>query len=388
MIFSNLKKIFFLFGFFLGIHIYADTLFNQNYPEGGFLEGAYDTNATAPTPYNTTRTSPYKGPHALPRVLWKHKLSFVAILTVPAIAGDGTIYIGSNDSHLYALDSNGSVKWKFKTKSNVQSSPIIREDKSIVFGSKDRNLYALSKNGELLWIFDSGGEIEATPVLDKQGNIYFGTKSNLFFALDKQGKLLWKVNLHSPIFAACAIDKAANIYVGNQIGTLFCLNMDGKIQWRYKTRGAIRSTPAIDNEGTIYVSSTDWLLHALSAKGKLLYSYKTAWHITATPALGFNHTLYLGSWDWNMHALSTTKGTQLWKTNIGNYATYISGSALVDKNSVVYAGSRNDYFYAFDKDGTILWKIYLEGDVLGAPTLSKNGVLLVATDKGWLYALE
>lgn len=388
MTFSNLKNIFFLFGFFCISHIHADTLFNQNYPEGGFLEGAYDLNATAPTPYNTTRTSPHQGPRALPVVLWKQKISFVAILTTPAIARDGTIYIGSNDAHLYALDSNGSLKWKFKTKSNVQSSPIIREDESILFGSRDRNFYALSKDGELLWKFNADGEIEATPVLDSQGNIYFGTKSNLFFALDKDGKLLWKTNLYSSILAACAIDKAGNIYVGNQIGTLFSLSIDGKIQWRYQTKGAIRSTPAIDNHGIIYVSSTDWSLHALSAQGELQYRYKTAWHITATPALGFNDTLYIGSWDWNMHALSRTKGAQLWKTNIGNYATYISGSALVDKNSIVYAGSRNDYFYAFDKDGTIVWKMHLKGDVLGAPTLSKNGVLLVATDKGWLYALK
>lgn len=388
MTFSNLKKICSLFSFFCVLHIHADTLFNQNYPEGGFLEGAYDSNATAPTPYNTTRTSPHEGPRTLPTILWKHRISFVAILTVPAIARDETIYFGSNDAHLYALDSNGSLKWKFKTKSNVQSSPIIREDESIIFGSRDRNLYTLNKNGELLWKFNSDGEIEATPVLDKEGNIYFGTKSNLFYALDKHGKLLWKINLFSPILAACAIDKASNIYVGNQVGTIFSLSMDGKIQWQYKTKGAIQSTPAIDKHGTIYVTSKDWSLYALNAEGKLQYSYKTAWHITATPALGFNGTLYTGSWDWNMHALSTKEGTQLWKTNIGNYATYIASSALVDKNSITYAGSRNDYLYAFDKNGTIAWKIHLEGDVLSAPALTKNGVLLVTTDKGWLYALK
>lgn len=386
---NPLKNIFFLFALICCVFsLHADTLFNQNYPEGGFLEGAYDTNATAPTPYNTTRTSAHEGPKTLPSVLWKRKISFVAILTAPAIARDGTIYIGSNDSYLYALDSNASLKWKYKTKSNVQSSPIIRDDESILFGSRDQNLYALSKDGELLWTFNAGAEIEATPVLDTQGNIYFGTKGNLFFALNKEGKLLWKTNLYASILAACAIDKAKNIYVGNQIGTLYSLSMDGKIQWKYKTKAAIRSAPAIDHNGTIYVSSTDWSLHALSAHGELLYSYRTAWHLTATPALGFNDTLYIGSWDWNMHALSRTQGTQLWKTNIGNYATYISGSALIDKNSIVYAGSRNDYFYAFDTEGTILWKIHLQGDVLSAPTLSKNGVLLIVTDKGWLYALK
>lgn len=385
----SLKNIFFLFGlFFCLLSLHADTLFSQNYPEGGFLEGAYDKNAAAPTPYNTTRTSPFEGPSTLPSILWRKKISFVALLGAPAIARDETIYIGSNDFHLYALNSDGSLKWKFKTKSYVQSSPIIREDESIIFGSRDRNLYALSKDGELLWTFYSGGEIEATPVLDKEGNIYFGTKSNLFFALNKEGKLLWKTNLHSPILATCAIDKATNIYVGNQIGTLFSLDMQGKIQWQYKTKGAIRSTPAIDKDGIIYVTSTDWSLHVLNREGKLLYNYRTAWHITATPALGFDSTLYVGSWDWNMYAFSTLQGKQLWKTNIGNYATYIASSALVDKNSRVYVGSRNDFLYAFDKEGAITWKMHLEGDVLGAVTLSKNGVLLVATDKGWLYALQ
>ncbi|MBA3025548.1 MAG: PQQ-binding-like beta-propeller repeat protein [Sulfurimonas sp.] len=387
MIKSALKTILSLL-FVCTPYLEADALFSQNYPCGGFLEGDYDTNASSPTPYNTTRTYPYEGPSGKPSIFWQYRGSPSAIKTAPAISRDEIIYFGSNDSYLYALDIFGKLKWKFKAKGAIHSSPIIREDESILFGSSDSNLYALDKNGTLLWKFDAKGRIDATPVLDQEGNIYFGAKNSFFYALNKNGKLLWKINLSAPILGACAIDATGYIYVGNQLGTLFSLNSHGKIRWRYKTKNLIKSAPAIDREGTVYVSSTDWSLYALDTQGKLKYSYKTAWHITATPVLGFDNTLYVGSWDWNMHALSTLDGSQRWKTNIGYYATYISGDALLDSRGILYVGSRNDYFYAFDKDGAILWGVGLQGDVLGAPALSKSGLLLVATDKGYIYALK
>jgi outer membrane protein assembly factor BamB len=44
---------------------------------------------------------------------WKYKTGG-PILSSPAIGQDGTIYIGSGDSCLYAFSSKGKLKWKFK----------------------------------------------------------------------------------------------------------------------------------------------------------------------------------------------------------------------------------------------------------------------------------
>ena len=41
----------------------------------------------------------------------------------PAIGNDGTIYVGSRDKNLYAINPNGSKKWAFKTGDAVDSSP-------------------------------------------------------------------------------------------------------------------------------------------------------------------------------------------------------------------------------------------------------------------------
>jgi len=47
----------------------------------------------------------------------------------PAIGNDGTIYVGSEDRHLYALDGKtGKTKWKYQTGSDVSGSPAIGPD--------------------------------------------------------------------------------------------------------------------------------------------------------------------------------------------------------------------------------------------------------------------
>ena len=47
------------------------------------------------------------------------------IYSSPAIASDGTIYCGSFDGKLYALDPNGKLKWAAETDDPIEnSSPV------------------------------------------------------------------------------------------------------------------------------------------------------------------------------------------------------------------------------------------------------------------------
>ncbi len=45
------------------------------------------------------------------------------IFSSPAIADDGTIYVGSDDKKLYAINPNGSGQWEFVTQGVVKGSP-------------------------------------------------------------------------------------------------------------------------------------------------------------------------------------------------------------------------------------------------------------------------
>jgi len=84
------------------------------------------------------------------------------IFATPAIAADGTIYVGTAESkHFCALDPrDGDEKWCFKTGGSIYSSPAIGTDGTIYVGSKDGNLYAFyghSALAESSWPMAQGG---------------------------------------------------------------------------------------------------------------------------------------------------------------------------------------------------------------------------------------
>ena len=73
----------------------------------------------------------------------------------PAIGSDGTVYVGSWDKKLYAINGKTGVKlWEFETGGCVHSSPAIGSDGTVYVGSDDKKLYAINgKSGVKLWEF-------------------------------------------------------------------------------------------------------------------------------------------------------------------------------------------------------------------------------------------
>ena len=62
---------------------------------------------------------------------------------IPAIGGNGTIYVGSYDGHIYAIDPDGTLDWRYKTGGWIDSSPVIGDDGTVYVGSGEANLYSL-----------------------------------------------------------------------------------------------------------------------------------------------------------------------------------------------------------------------------------------------------
>ena len=74
-------------------------------------------------------------------VLWEFETGHQA--GGPSIGNDGTVYVGSLDKKVYALDGQTGVKlWEFETGALVESSPAIGSDGTVYVGSHDNKLYA------------------------------------------------------------------------------------------------------------------------------------------------------------------------------------------------------------------------------------------------------
>ena len=104
----------------------------------------------------------------------------------PAIGSDGTIYVGSDDNNVYAINpADGSQKWVFKTGDSVESSPAIGSDGTIYVGSDDNNVYAINAaDGSLKWKLTTKGQMTySSSAIGADGTVYVGSGDDNVYAI-------------------------------------------------------------------------------------------------------------------------------------------------------------------------------------------------------------
>jgi outer membrane protein assembly factor BamB len=102
--------------------------------------------------------------------LWDfHAPTDAGFYSSPAIAF-GHVYEASSSGTLFALDMAGHQDWSFQTGDDVYGSPAVGAVKglgpTVYIGSYDHNLYALdARSGKRRWKYDVGGQIPGGPTL-------------------------------------------------------------------------------------------------------------------------------------------------------------------------------------------------------------------------------
>ncbi|HUT22305.1 MAG TPA: PQQ-binding-like beta-propeller repeat protein [Candidatus Bipolaricaulota bacterium] len=117
----------------------------------------------------------------------------IAGIITPAIYADETIYVGNAQGILSAIDlKTQKIKWTYETDANPNQAgfyglpnfPLVDKDGTIYFGSIDNNMYAVNKKGKLLWKYQTGGKItEASPAFDNSGTLYFTSEDGYLYAI-------------------------------------------------------------------------------------------------------------------------------------------------------------------------------------------------------------
>jgi outer membrane protein assembly factor BamB len=111
---------------------------------------------------------------------WAYR-TYGKITTAAALGHDGAIYFASADNTLYALNSNGGVKWTKPTRDVVYSPPVAEMDGQLIYGTGAGHLIGVSvDDGSTLWDRIAGTTIYTSPALAYDGSIY---------SLDTQGQL-------------------------------------------------------------------------------------------------------------------------------------------------------------------------------------------------------
>jgi outer membrane protein assembly factor BamB len=380
-----------------------------------------------------------------------------AVYSSPAVV-NGVLYVGSYDNKLYAFDANGKANcsgtpktcaplWTAPTGGLVYSSPAVANG-VVYVGSSDNNLYAFDANGKVhcagtpktcapLWTAPTGGAVTSSPAV-ADGVIYVGSDDNKLYAFDANGKVhcagtpkscapLWT---GVPVGAATTHSSPAVgngvVYLSSAAGgcnRLFCIAWEQLSAfdaagtagcsgtpktcsplWTTKvTGGYVDSSPAIAN-GVLYVGSwgTPATLYGYDAAGTAgcsgvpkscapVWSASTQGAIESSPAVA-NGVVYVGSDDHTFYAFDATSGATVWTGATGGPV----GSSPAVANGVVYVGSSDGKLYAFAAAGQTgcggiwipcspLWTATTGGPVDSSPAVA-NGMVYVGSADGTVHA--
>jgi outer membrane protein assembly factor BamB len=322
----------------------------------------------------------------------QHGTSPICLNGSPAIGADGTIYSGC-DQFLYAVNADGTLKWKFVLGDLIQSSsPAIGSDGTIYIGSRDDNLYALTDNGTNAaqkWAFATGGGVFSSPAISDDGTIYVGSADDNLYAINADGTQKWKFATGDMIeFSSPAIGSDGTIYVGSFDNNLYAVTDGGqgtvRKKWAFATGGRMNASPAIGADGTIYVGSADDNLYALTDKGSSVaqkWKFVTGGGVNSTPAIGADGTIYITSNDGNFYALTDTGASASKKWAFAGGAVF-SSSLTIGADGTIFGSSENGNLYALTDNGgsaTQKWAMPVDGG-LSSPVIGADGTVYVG---GW-----
>jgi outer membrane protein assembly factor BamB len=152
------------------------------------------------------------------------------VISSPAIdISAQRLYVGaarSEDGCLYALRlSDGGQVFKALFPKGIVSSPAIAADGKVYVGCMDGKLYALDgSTGAVQWEFSSGAYfVLGSPGVDGSGRIYFGDSEGVIHALSPWGKELWQYPTQSNITSAPALGRDSTLYVTSYDSKLYAI---------------------------------------------------------------------------------------------------------------------------------------------------------------------
>jgi outer membrane protein assembly factor BamB len=201
----------------------------------------------------------------------------VVFYAPPEVTEDG-VYVGDLANTFHKLDKENGVEiWSLSEAKGWFIGQAKVKDEIILAQSSDRTLYALTSNGSIKWQFANEYAFWAQPVVD-EGRVYLGSMDHKLYALDlDSGDLIWEKELKGAVVSAPIFDANLNrLYVGTLGREMVALDIkDGEEVWSYPAGDSISSiwtTPILHDGQVIFVDETGKIFSLDTQKGELLWN--------------------------------------------------------------------------------------------------------------------
>lgn len=351
-------------------------------------------NAVAGTRYtvlvNTLGTSVGNFILTLTDSVWQYPTG-AELTSSPAVSAGGHVIFGSNDGAVYALNADGTLKWRAATGDAIDlASPAIGADGTVYLGSTDGFLYALDgTTGSRKWRLTAASALSASPAVAPDGTVYVRDDTTLY-AISTNGTPVrkWSFPLPGGTYSSPAVGAQGTVYVGATGGTLYAIAPDGTQRWVFTGDSDIYTSPAIGADGSIYFASLNGTVYALTSSGSLRWSWSTGstqGGITSSLALGGDGTLYFGTYDHQLRALSDS-GVLKWSFALGDECR--ASSPAVAADGTVYIGAYDGLIYAVSSQGQLVRTYPSAARIRSSPVIAQNRLYFTSGDaKAYAFAI-
>ncbi|MCK4998958.1 MAG: PQQ-binding-like beta-propeller repeat protein, partial [Anaerohalosphaera sp.] len=304
--------------------------------------------------------------------------------------------------------------WTYDAGSEITSSPTVGPDGTVYFGTRNGRLHAVDKNGSARWTHSTDAMIFATPAVDTDGNVFVGSQNGSVYAFASDGSDLWSFATQGPgqlpgaVLASPSIGPDGTVYIGGLYDpTLYALNPNnGTIKWTasFPEGTGFFVSPVIADDGTIYVSLIDSAnLYAIDpVDGQLidtidlldipaitdpatsedyLDKFPDAQCFTE-PAIATDGTIYISLSDPYLRAINPD-GSLKWATRLGMAGGF---TLAVGNDGLIYAASDDRTLYVVSPDGQLL-SVFTGDRFLSFPVIAADGTIYLSDADNTVWAI-
>ena len=305
----------------------------------------------------------------------------------------GKAFWGNTAGELKCLDlADGSIKWSFKMKSKIFSTPAFCQNVVVAACSSGEIFGIDASTGKKLWQTRTQAALIASPVI-MDGIVYIGSSDKRFRALNlHSGKLVWGNDDVTGFVQNAVAVYPDQLIVADWNRTVYSLDpKSGQLQWKWleEKRNLMFSAGGsciARMDGKLYFGTPDNTLHVLdAANGTQLYTMEGM-----RESLGLSEdgkTLFAKSQNGTLMAVKAESREPIW--TVGLYpGKDFCRSPLVCREGLIHipAFDGSLYFYK-ERDGSAVDSHKLSDAPMNPIAIVPGRGILVSTMDGFIALL-
>ncbi len=180
---------------------------------------------------------------------------------LPAVLSqNGTIYVASTEGTLYAINADGSSRFRFTVDGKIWANPVVGADEAAFLAADDGLLYAVNGDGSLRFELKVGDKkFRQSLALSPEGDrLYVIANDGHIYAVDSvAGQLLWDHGDQDESLVGPVVDLNGNIHIGDTNGHYIAYTPDGREIAHLDNFAAISQKPVVDRYGTAFFAQAE-----------------------------------------------------------------------------------------------------------------------------------